>query len=89
MTIIDSFSFNLERINFYYYFFHIIKENRKIMLSQSHIQDLHYFDIICIGNFGAIAAERIAKRKPQKYKIAVLNFKRKIKQLAISGLGSE
>jgi hypothetical protein len=61
-------------------------ENRKKMLSQSNIQDLHYFDIICIGNYGAIAAERIANRRPQKCKIAVVNFKRKIKHLATSGL---
>ena len=58
------------------------------MLSQSP-QDLHYFDIICVGNFRAIAAERIVKRRSQKYKIGVINFKRKIKQLAPSGIGSE
>jgi len=58
------------------------------MLSQSAIQDLQYFDLICVGNFGAIAAERVAKHSPKIYKIAVLNFKKKIKQLSPSGVGS-
>jgi hypothetical protein len=58
------------------------------MLSQTTIQDLHYYDVICIGNFSAIAADRLTQRYPDKYKIALLNFRRKLNLPSISGIGS-
>ena len=59
------------------------------MFSQSVISDLQYYDVLCIGNYAAVAADYIASYHRDKYKIAVLHLGKNIKYPSSSSIGSE
>lgn len=71
------------------FIFSIIKYlEKKVMLSQSSLNKIQNFDIVCIGNYAAIVADRIYQMHNSRYTIALLEFKKKSSQPSLSGLGS-
>ena len=57
------------------------------MLSQSIINDVQYYDIICIGNYAAVCADLINSSHVQKYKIAVLHLGKSVRIPSVSTQG--
>ena len=55
------------------FIFSIIKYiEKKVMLSQSSLNKIQNFDIVCIGNYAAIVADRIYQMHNSRYTIALL-----------------
>ena len=57
------------------------------MLSQSIINDVQYYDIICIGNYAAVCADLINYSHIHKYKIAVLHLGKTVSVPSVSTTG--
>lgn len=58
------------------------------MLSHTVINDVQFYDVICIGNYAAVVADRINSAHPGKYKIVVLHLKDHVKQQFEEAIGS-
>ena len=58
-----------------------------MLYSQSAINDLLYYDVVCIGNYAAIVADQINCKR--LYKIAVLHFNKQVSIPLITSSGQE
>lgn len=58
------------------------------MHSESTIHEFYSYDVLCIGNFAAVAADRINYLHPNQYKIGLLHFSKAIQLPSPSAFGS-